>query len=92
MANRMRTFQSPGFPHNFSQNYPHNSNMGCIDASRRQLQSVIKIRVHNIFLRKHGYLTLHTKGSELLPYAFTSLWEHLDSECRGNIFPPKIIQ
>jgi hypothetical protein len=28
-------FQSPGFPHNFSQNYPQNSNMGCIDASRR---------------------------------------------------------
>jgi hypothetical protein len=38
-------FQSPGFPHNFSQNYPQNSNMGCIDASQRQLQSVIKIRV-----------------------------------------------
>jgi hypothetical protein len=38
-------FQSPGFPHNFSPNYPRNPNMHCIDASRRQLQSVIKIRV-----------------------------------------------
>ena len=38
-------FQSPGFPHNFSKNYPQDSNKGCIDASRRQLQSVLKIRV-----------------------------------------------
>jgi hypothetical protein len=38
-------FQSRGFPHNFSQNHPKNSNTGCIDASQRQLQSVIKIRV-----------------------------------------------
>jgi hypothetical protein len=42
MANRMMNFQSPGFPHNFAQKPRQNPNMGCIGASQRQLQLVIK--------------------------------------------------
>ena len=38
-------FSEPGFPHNFAKNDRLDLNMGCIDASRRQLQSVLKIRV-----------------------------------------------
>ena len=34
-----------GFPHHFAKNDRQELKMGCIDASRRQLQSVLKIRV-----------------------------------------------
>jgi hypothetical protein len=45
MANPMRNFQLPCFPHNFAtkKNDCRDLEMGCIDASRRQLQSVLKI-------------------------------------------------
>jgi hypothetical protein len=33
----------PGFPHNFAKNDRQDLKMGCTDASRRQLQSVLKI-------------------------------------------------
>jgi hypothetical protein len=33
----------PGFPHNFTKNGCQDLKMGCIDVSRRQLQSVLKI-------------------------------------------------
>ena len=43
MANCIRNFQSLGFPHNFAQKKTRqNPNVGCIDASQCQLQSVIK--------------------------------------------------
>jgi hypothetical protein len=45
MANRMVNFQSSGFPHNFFQKLSLAPEIRCIDASRRQLQSVMKIRV-----------------------------------------------
>ena len=38
-------FSEPDFPHNFTKNDRQELKMGCIDASRRQLQSVLKIRV-----------------------------------------------
>jgi hypothetical protein len=38
-----------GFPHNFAKNDRHDLKMGCIDASRRQLQYVLKIRVYTDF-------------------------------------------
>ena len=39
-------FSEPGFPHNFAKNDRQGLlEMGCIDASRRQLQSVLKIGV-----------------------------------------------
>jgi hypothetical protein len=38
-------FFEPGFLHNFAKNDRQDLNMGCIDASRRQLQSVLKVRV-----------------------------------------------
>jgi hypothetical protein len=37
-------FSEPGFPHNFAKNDRQDLKMGCIDASRRQLQSMTKIR------------------------------------------------
>jgi hypothetical protein len=43
----MVDFQPPGFPHNFAQNNCRHIKMSFIDASRRQLQSVIKIRVQH---------------------------------------------
>jgi hypothetical protein len=36
-------FSEPGFPHNCAKNDRQELKMGCIDASRRQLQSVLKI-------------------------------------------------
>jgi hypothetical protein len=45
MANRMGNFQSPGFPHNFAKTDRQDLKMGFIDASRRQLQSVLKLGV-----------------------------------------------
>jgi hypothetical protein len=36
-------FSEPGFPHNFAKNHRQDLKMGCTDASRRQLQSVLKI-------------------------------------------------
>jgi hypothetical protein len=45
IANRMRIFSYLVFLITFPKNYPQNSNKGCIDASRRQLQSVIKFTV-----------------------------------------------
>jgi hypothetical protein len=36
-------FSEPGFPHNFAKNDRQDLKMCCIDASRRQLQSVLKI-------------------------------------------------
>jgi hypothetical protein len=41
----MVKIRSPGFPHNFVKNNRRDLKMGYIDASRRQLQSVLKIRV-----------------------------------------------
>jgi hypothetical protein len=41
----MVNFWSPGFSRNFTKNDRHYLKMGCIDASRRWLQSVLKIRV-----------------------------------------------
>ena len=38
-------FSEPGFPHNFAKNDRQELKMGCIDAPRRQLQSVLKIKV-----------------------------------------------
>jgi hypothetical protein len=38
-------FSEPGFPHNCAKKDRHDLNMGCTDASRRQLQSVLKIGV-----------------------------------------------
>ena len=38
-------FSEPGFPHNFVKNGRQDLNIGCIDASRRRLQSVLKIGV-----------------------------------------------
>ena len=54
MANRMMNFQSPGFPHNFAKKTKsrQSPNMGSIDASRRQVQSVIKLGLKYIFRRK----------------------------------------
>jgi hypothetical protein len=45
MVNPYGTFSEPGFPHNFAQNDRQDLKMGCTDASRRQLQSVLKIGV-----------------------------------------------
>ena len=46
MANRMRNFQSPGFPYNSAQKKDRQDlKMGCIGASRRPLQSVLKVGV-----------------------------------------------
>jgi hypothetical protein len=52
MANRMRNFQSPGFPHNLFQKLLPAAETRCIDASRRQLQSVIKDYGLKYFLKK----------------------------------------
>jgi hypothetical protein len=38
-------FSEPGFHHNFAKNDRQDLKMGCTDASRRQLQSVLKIGV-----------------------------------------------
>jgi hypothetical protein len=45
MVNSCGKFSEPGFPHNFAQNDRRDLKMGCTDASRRQLQSVLKIGV-----------------------------------------------
>jgi len=45
MVNPCRNFFEPGFPHNFAKNDRQELKMGCTDASRRQLQSVLKIGV-----------------------------------------------
>jgi hypothetical protein len=45
MVNAYGKFSEPGFPHNFAKNDRQDLNMGCADASRRQLQSVLKIGV-----------------------------------------------
>ena len=45
MVNPCRKFSGPGFPHNFAENNRQDLKMGCTDASRRQLQSVLKIGV-----------------------------------------------
>ena len=39
-------FSVPGFPHNFAKNDHQDLKLGCIDASRRQLQFVLKIVVY----------------------------------------------
>jgi hypothetical protein len=43
MVNPYRKFSEPGFPHNFAKNDRHDLKIGCTDASRRQLQSVLEI-------------------------------------------------
>ena len=44
MVNPNGKFSEPGFPHNFAKkNDRLDLKMGCTDASRRQLQSVLKI-------------------------------------------------
>ncbi len=45
MVNPCRKFSEPGFPHNFAKNDRQDLKIGCTDASRRQLQSVLKIGV-----------------------------------------------
>ena len=45
MVNPCRKCFEPGFPHNFAKNDRQELKMGCTDASRRQLQSVLKIGV-----------------------------------------------
>jgi hypothetical protein len=52
MVNPYGKFSEPGFPHNFTKNDRHDLKMGCTDASRRQLQSVLKIGVSTDFLTK----------------------------------------
>ena len=54
----------------------------CIDVSRRQLQSAIKLG-SKIFSKKYGYFTLHTKGSKLLLYATAPLCSALTYARRG---------
>jgi hypothetical protein len=45
MVNPNSKFSAPGFPHNFAKNDRQDLKMGCTDASRCQLQSVLKIGV-----------------------------------------------
>jgi hypothetical protein len=46
VVNPYGNFFEPGFPHNFApKNDRQDLKMGCTDASRRQLQSVLKIGV-----------------------------------------------
>ena len=45
MVNPYGKFSEPGFPHNFAKNDRQDLKIGCTDASRRQLQSVLKIGV-----------------------------------------------
>jgi hypothetical protein len=45
MVNPDGKFSEPSFPHNFTGNYRQDLKMGCTDASRRQLQCVLKIGV-----------------------------------------------
>jgi hypothetical protein len=45
MVNPCRIFFEYGFPHNFAKNDRQELKIGCTDASRRQLQSVLKIGV-----------------------------------------------
>jgi hypothetical protein len=45
MVNPYGKFSEPGFAHNFAKNDRQDLKMGCTDASRRQLQSVLKIGV-----------------------------------------------
>ena len=46
MVNPYGKFSEPGFPHNFAKkNDRHDLKIGCTNASRRQLQSVLKIGV-----------------------------------------------
>jgi hypothetical protein len=45
MLNHYGKFYEPGFPHNFADNDRQDLKMGCTDAYRRQLQSVLKIGV-----------------------------------------------
>jgi hypothetical protein len=45
MVNPYGKFSEPCFPHNFAENYRRELKMGCTDASRRQLQFVLKIGV-----------------------------------------------
>ena len=52
MVNPDGKFSEPGFPHNFAQNDRQYLKMGCTDASRHQLQSVLKIGVQTDFLTK----------------------------------------
>jgi hypothetical protein len=41
----LQKFFERGFPHNFAKNGRQELKIGCTDASRRQLQSVLKIGV-----------------------------------------------
>jgi hypothetical protein len=46
MVNPDGKFSEPGFPHNFAKkNDRQDFKMGCTDASRRQLQYVLKVGV-----------------------------------------------
>jgi hypothetical protein len=45
MVNPYGKFSELGFPHNFAKNDRQDLKMGYTDASRRQLQSVLKIGV-----------------------------------------------
>ena len=61
MADRMVNPWLFCFHHNFSKNYPQNSNMGCIDASRRQLQSVIKKLGSEIIFKENMVILLYIR-------------------------------
>jgi hypothetical protein len=52
MVNPNGKFSEPGFPHNFAENDRQYLKMGCTDASRRQLQSVLK-NGHTRYLAKN---------------------------------------
>jgi hypothetical protein len=54
MVNPYRKFLEPGFPHTFAKNDRQDLKMGCTDASRRQLQSVLKLGSKLIFGRNYG--------------------------------------
>jgi hypothetical protein len=45
MVNPYGKISEPGFPHSFAKNDREDLKMGSTDASRRQLQSVLKIEV-----------------------------------------------
>ena len=45
MVNPCGKFSEPGFPHDFAKNDRQDLKISCTDASRRQLQSVLKIGV-----------------------------------------------
>ena len=73
MANRMANLWSFCFHHNFSKKIRLYSKVGCMDASRRQLQSGTKILkgLKYFFHKKYDDFSFPKKTVELLPHATT---------------------